>query len=202
MDHDTVKFKSVCEMKNVLFLFFAIWLSGLAACKGDDASGGALKDGELDLKKIETVLQKYDTVALPVEVLKSGLPEKMLGMERMDFSGQSSQFMGLSIATAEASYTSEDSKLNINLIDTGGAGEALSRLASWADTKIDKQTEDGYERTVMIDGQKGFERYSKSSRSGELLVLAGDRLIISLTGSGIGPDDLRKGLSRIKLKPE
>ncbi len=176
----------------------------IVACKSDDAaSGGALADGELDLKKIETALARYeatDSSMIASDVLRGSLPDVLLGMTRIDLQGQQSEFFGFGISTAEATYTEGDRKLNVNLIDTGGAGNVLSGLAGWADMKVNKESADGYERSVLIDGQKAYERYSKADQSGELLVLAGDRLIISLTGKGIGPDDLQKGLRKIRLK--
>ncbi len=175
----------------------------VVACKPDDAaSGGALADGDLDLKKIETALARHeaaDSSVISSDVLRGSLPDALLGMARTDLQGQQSQFFGLGISTAEAAYGEGDRKLAINLIDTGGAGNVLASLAGWADMKVNKESEDGYERSVVIDGQKAYERYSKADQSGELLVLAGDRLIISLSGKGIGPDDLQKCLRKIRL---
>jgi len=196
----TFTHQGIKSMKNILLLLVLMISAGFQACQGDDVNGGAFRDGQPDLKRIETVLQRYDTTAVPVDVLKSGLPDKLLGMPRSDFKGQTSKFFGLAIATAEAAYKSDDRSVTVNLIDTGGAGAALSQLASWTEIEVDKQSDDGYERTILIDGQKGFERYSQSGKTGELIVLAGNRLIISFTGQGIGPDDLRKALGRIQLK--
>ena len=175
----------------------------LVACKPDDAaSGGALADGELDLKKIESALARHeaaDSSVISADVLRAAMPDALLGMPRTDLQGQQSEFFGFGMSTAEAAYQESDRKLNISLIDTGGAGSILSSLAGWADMKVDKESEDGYERSVMIDGQKAYERYSKADQSGELLVLAGDRLILSLSGQGIGPNDLQKALRKIRL---
>lgn len=176
----------------------------IVACKPDDsASGGALADGELDLKKIETALARHeaaDSNVISADILRGAMPDAVLGMPRTSLQGQQSEFFGFGMSTAEAAYGEGDRTVRINMIDTGGAGSILSSLAGWADVKVNKESDDGYERSIVIDGQKAYERYSKADKSGELLVLAGDRLIISLSGKGIGPDDLQKGLRKVRLK--
>lgn len=183
-------------------LGFALALTALAACR-ENAAGGALADGELNLRELETSLSNYekgDSSLIPFERLRNSLPDKILGMPRTHQEGQTTKILGVGLSSAQATYADDDRTIEISMTDTGGFGKSMLSLADWTEFEVNKESDDGYERSIVIDGQKGFERYSKSSRSGELAVMAGNRLVITLKGTGVGPDDLRQALRRIRLQ--
>jgi hypothetical protein len=174
------------------------------ACKQDPASAAAQAKQEQDeaLKALEKSLEGLKEGSQEVvdfRILKEALPEKLSGMNRTSHTGQKSGIAGLSISSAEAVYEDGDSKITITLLDTGGLGVALGAMAAWSKLEIDQETDEGYERTTMIDGKKAIEKYNRKTREGEISVIASDRFIVSVKGSQISEQDLRNAISKIKV---
>ncbi|MCF2445516.1 hypothetical protein L0657_16250 [Dyadobacter sp. CY345] len=134
--------------------------------------------------------------------LKELLPEKVLGLERKESSGEKNGAMGFTISRAEATYAgNSDESVHIEIFDTGGvAGVGTMALAAWTMADIDKETDKGYEKTTKIEGYKGYEKYNNESKSGELNVLVGDRFVVNVNGDNVSMEQLKSILSDLDLE--
>ncbi|WP_254562772.1 hypothetical protein [Dyadobacter diqingensis] len=133
--------------------------------------------------------------------LKELLPEKAAGLSRKEASGEKNGAMGFTISRAEARYSDEsNTSVHVEIFDTGGvAGVATMALAAWTMADIDKETENGYEKTTKIEGYKGFEKYNNESKSGEINVLVADRFVVNVNGDNLTMDQLKSILADIDL---
>lgn len=132
--------------------------------------------------------------------LKDLLPAKMLGLERTDFSGEKAGMFGFNIAKAEADYREDDKTIEVAIVDVAGVSAAMMGMASWATIEVDRESNDGYERTTTIDGNKAFEKYNTYTKAGELNVIVKERFIVSIKGKNVDEDELRKVLDKINVK--
>lgn len=148
----------------------------------------ALNESFNDGEKVET---------MNFRDIKATLPSRLLGMDRTEFSGEKNGAFGFSVAQAEATYEEDDERIEVAIVDGGNMGIAKMGVAAWASVEIDKESDEGYERTVKIDGHKAFEKYEERRGVAELVWLYKDRYIISLKGKGVDGDDLRRALKRI-----
>lgn len=132
--------------------------------------------------------------------LAAQLPPTVKGSAQVAHSGEKSGAMGIKVSTAQATYDGPDGRVELVITDMGGMS-GLMRGASmaWATVEVDKETSDGFERTLEIEGFKAFEKYSRSSRSGEVNVLVGDRFVVSANGSGVADDTLRAAVEAVDL---
>lgn len=188
-----------------LWMIMAFAIHFLAACKPDtdtdtpntrEKQDHAIQELNQSFEKLKT----ENTSIVDFRVLKEALPEKVLGMPRAGHSGQKSGFGDLMISMAEATYEDGDKKIEIKLMDTGGLGAALAGLAGWSQIEMDKEDEQGYERTTMIADKKAFEKYNRVTKEGEIAMINADRFIVSINGHNISEDDLRKAISQIRIK--
>lgn len=132
--------------------------------------------------------------------LKKLLPEKVMGLEQTDQSGETTGAMGFNISQAEAEYTGEDGKrIKIALIDTGGLAMAALSMAAWANLTVDKEDSNGYERTSKIDGYKAYEKYDSRNQDGEISVFVKDRFIVKVDGRKVEMDDIKEALKALDL---
>ena len=113
--------------------------------------------------------------------LQELLPEKLNGYERVSKGGETAGAMGMNISTAKAKYEKGDQKFEVNIVDTGGFGMAMMSMAAWSQITVDREDENGYERTTTIDGNKCYEQYKKNGDS-QIAMIIDDRFII--TGNG------------------
>lgn len=155
-----------------------------ALSKAAEAISGAINDGE----KIET---------MNFRDIKAIIPKRLLGMDRVRFSGEKNGAMGITISQANAKFRNDEQWLKVDIVDGATSGIAKIGGMAWSTIEIDKESDDGYERTTTIDDYKVFESFSKSSGKSELKWFYKDRYIISLEGKGLDGDDLRKALRRI-----
>ncbi|MCE7061834.1 hypothetical protein [Dyadobacter sp. CY343] len=133
--------------------------------------------------------------------LKELMPEELIGLKRIEATGEKSGAMGFTVSTAQARYKGDkDESIVIEIVDTGGiAGVSTMALATWSMAEIDKETADGYEKTTQLDGYKAFEKYNSTIKAGEINVLVADRYVVNVEGNNISVEQLKEALKDINL---
>lgn len=133
------------------------------------------------------------------EELKAMIPENLYGLKRTEINIGSMSVMALQ--SAEATYKSDQKKININIID--GAGEAgggfISVLMMTLNADMEKTTENGFEKTQEINGTKAFvsERKSGDNIDSEIKLIQKGRYMIDASGDGLTVEELAKAISEI-----
>jgi hypothetical protein len=152
------------------------------------AVGGAANAG----KKVETVDYKE---------LKALLPESLPGMKRTDATGEKSSAMGMQVSNAEGRYSADNGgSMRVKITDIGSmTGLAGMAMYAWATVSVDRESDTGYEKTSTISGYKSHEKYDKSSKSGEVSVLVGDRFVVEVDGSDVDMDAIKNALGKVDL---
>ncbi|MEZ4933563.1 MAG: hypothetical protein R2788_15755 [Saprospiraceae bacterium] len=132
--------------------------------------------------------------------LQKMTPEKLAGMERTSKSGQTAGAIGMNISTAEAKYKDGDGTVyEIKIVDTGGLGMGVMSMAAWSMTTIDKEDDNGYERTATMDGYKSYEKYRKSSDRCEVSIFAHERFVITGECRKCEMDQLKKVIKNMNI---
>jgi hypothetical protein len=131
--------------------------------------------------------------------LKEMLPDKAAGLPNTDKSGETTGVMGIKISTAEAEYKEGDKRIEMTIIDTGGLGMAMMGVAQWSTVTVDKESDDGYERTTTIEGHKAFESWNNKSQSGEVAVIVNKRFVVQADGRNVDMNDLKKALKSVNF---
>jgi hypothetical protein len=133
--------------------------------------------------------------------MKALLPEELAGCKRTSATGERTGAMGFNIAQAEGKYASAGGgHLRVKLLDIGSSvGPLAMATMGWGLVEIDRETETGYEKTTKIDGRKGYEKYDKGNKSGEVKVLVGSRFLVEITGNDLGMDDMKGALGKLDL---
>ncbi len=179
-----------CDSKSTSESDFSSSVTSNSEMDNDDSesSGSNTNNEPANLQDAMTQAQKamkdagLGQNAKPVNFreLQKMTPEKLAGMERTSKSGETAGAMGMTFSTAEAKYTDNDGTVyEIKIIDTGGLGMMVTSMAAWSMATIDKEDENGYERTAKLDGYKSYEKYRNSSEKCELSVFAHERFVIT-----------------------
>jgi hypothetical protein len=156
------------------------------------AMGAAMSGAANAGKKVETV---------PYQELKALLPESLPGMKRSNATGEKSSAMGMQISNAEGRYRSDDgNSATIKITDIGSmAGLAGMTAYAWARVDVDRESDNGYEKTTMFNGYKAREKYDNQNKSGEISVLVGDRFVVEVDGRGVDMDAIKSNLGKVDL---
>jgi len=216
--------KTLTKLTFLLVLFF-----GISACSSNASSDSTteeeettnedndddvslkINDEEVSISGIKNALKDIenslssDEDGEPVEVvnfreLKKMLPEKLIGMERTSHTGEKSGGLGFKFSVARARYEDDDKRLKVEITDTGGMGIAKLGMAAFAAIEIDKETDDGYERTYQEDDISYFEEYDGRRKSGSLKAFVAERFLVSIEGDELDMDDFKSAIKKLGIK--
>ncbi len=166
----------------------------------NDDLAGALNKVQDALKEVEKNLKNGEEVE-PANFrdLKEILPKRMLGMERYSHTGEKSGVTGFRISQATAKYKDGDRRLEINIVDSGGMALAALGAEAWTMLDVDRETDDGYERTTTIDGYKAYEKYDSRRGEAEVSIFYKDRFLVSIKGDQLKKGDAERVLDKLDL---
>ncbi|GAB3917601.1 transposase [Larkinella terrae] len=171
---------------------------------GDDGTSISATESVKALKKMaeqaEDMSKNGPVETVDFRKLKEMLPADADGLARKEATGEKNGMAGFNISTAKGDYRNEDGSqsIEIDIVDAGGTG-ALMGLAAWSIIEVDKETENGYEKTTKFGDYKSYEKYDNGNKSGEIAVLIKNRFIVTAKGNGVEMDKIKATLEKIDL---
>ena len=191
--------------KQLLFLFTIIFL--LAACnnaakkedstttektESDKASDASDKSSSSGISALDDGTKRMEELKklspISNETLKSFLPSEVMGMKRTSFNVSSA--MGYAVGTAE--YKKDDTtNYTVAIYDCAGeAGSGFYAMSYLSRMNMEREDDNGYEKTVSYKGTNALEAYDKHNHEHRLHFLASERFWVSVEGN--------EGLDRLK----
>ena len=148
----------------------------------------------------EEMSKKGPVETIDFRKLKEMLPADADGLPRKEATGEKNGAAGYTISTAEGKYGNEDGSetIDLTIVDAGG-GPVMMGLAAWSMIDVDKETENGYEKTSKMGDNKSYEKYDNKDKNGEVAVLVNKRFIITAEGRGVSMDKIKSALEDIDL---
>ncbi|HEB62347.1 MAG TPA: hypothetical protein ENI82_04260 [Bacteroidetes bacterium] len=132
--------------------------------------------------------------------LKKLMPDEIAGIEQSSNTGETSGAFGFKVSTAKAKYEDGDQWVEIEIVDGAGIGFAMLGMAAWTATEIDRETDDGYEKTTTFEGYKAYEKWNEKRQKAELAFLVNDRYIISVNARNVPMKKLKRDIGRMKFR--
>lgn len=164
---------------------------------GIEAAVESLKD-EIE-KAVQESGEGTDVEVVNFRTLKALLPEKLMGLERTDFEGEKSGGFGITVSKASATYEDDEASFDVEIIDTGGFGFAKIGLAAYTNIEIDRESNDGFERTYDEGGIKFHEKYESDMKTGFIKAFVDERFLVNIEGDGVSEQQLRGSIKQIPL---
>jgi hypothetical protein len=93
--------------------------------------------------------------------------------------------MPVSFSQTTVEYTKDDAAIELKIVDTGQNQLLLTPYAMFLTAGYERETEDGYEKSVSVAGQPGWERWNSQGKNGELNAVVGKRFLVTLEGREI-----------------
>ncbi len=133
--------------------------------------------------------------------LKALLPDDLPGMKRSSAEGEKAGAVGFVASYSEGRYESDDgSSIRVKITDMGAVtGVAALAAVAWATMEVDRETASGYEKTTTYKGYRGYEKYDRDSKYGELNLLVASRFIVETEGRGVDMDALKAAVDKLDL---
>ncbi|MFN8058717.1 MAG: hypothetical protein U0Q12_06080 [Vicinamibacterales bacterium] len=93
----------------------------------------------------------------------------------------------VSYSEAKVTYRKGDSEIDASIIDSGFNRMLMAPYAMFLTAGFEKETEDGYEKSLKVEGFPAWEKWDKDGGQGELNALVGERFLVRFEGSKL-PD--------------
>ena len=158
---------------------------------------------EKGMKEFEKVMKGDSKVeVVNFRKLKELLPEELDEMGRTSSSGEKTNSFGIKVSQAEGKYNSEDNQqsIHIQIMDLGSMkGLAGMTAFAWSWAEIDKETDNGYERTFEYRGHKAYEKYNTENKDGEVQVMVAKRFMVEVKGNNVTMEAIHSALDKIDL---
>jgi PBP1b-binding outer membrane lipoprotein LpoB len=198
-------------MKRIVYV--AVIAILFTACKGKNKitttttdENGNKTTTQVDVKSMQEtandMTKKIDELKkltpLNMDQLKALVPEELNGIKRTNFSANST--MGFS--TVEGEYPKDDTtNLKISVFDCAGeAGSGIYSLNYFTKMNYQQESNNGYTKTIDFMGGKAVEEVRKDQNECSLTYVGNDRLLITITGRNMTPDDLKKAAQQLNIK--
>jgi hypothetical protein len=91
----------------------------------------------------------------------------------------------IAFSQVETTYTKGDAEIEMKVVDTGYAQMLIAPWSMFLASGYSRETGDGYEKSITVAGNPGFEKWDKSSQRGELNIFAGKRFMVTIEGSDL-----------------
>jgi hypothetical protein len=119
--------------------------------------------------------------------LQAALPE-VAGWERAQPTGER-MTSPVPFSQTEASYSSGGAEVEVKIVDSAFSQLLIAPWSMFLTTGYEKQTSSGYEKSVNVNGNPGFERWNSHSKDGELNLVVAKRFLVTVEGNNI--DDMK-----------
>jgi hypothetical protein len=114
--------------------------------------------------------------------------------------GETANAMGFAVSSAEQGFSREGGSLHVKITD-GAFNAPLYTVITMA-AQFARESTEGYEKGVTIDGNPGVEKWRKDGGDASLNVVVGKRYLVEVDGSGVTPEIVRQvwgSIDRTKL---
>ena len=91
------------------------------------------------------------------------------------------------VAFSEASvtYRQGDASIDAKIVDSGFNQILMAPFTMFLSAGYEKETEDGYEKSVKVGEHPGWEKWNSQGKDGELNAVVAERFLLTLEGNGI-----------------
>jgi hypothetical protein len=136
--------------------------------------------------------------AVDFRKLKELMPAELNGAKRTDCSGEKNKIGEMSMSHVTAKFKNGDAddapRIEVQVIDYSNV-----QMAQGMTIEIDKESDNGFEKTVKVAGNPGFETWKKDAKHGEVNLLVGKRYIVSVQTDNVPAEQVIKIVEALPL---
>ena len=124
-------------------------------------------------------------------------------MKRTECSGEKTKAGEMSFSHVTAQFKKGDGDdaphAEVQVMDYSSAEMAQGFSAAWTAIEIDKESDDGFEKTIKVAGNPGFETWKKDGKHGEVQLLVGKRFIVTVQTYNLPAEQVIKVVEALPL---
>ena len=142
--------------------------------KAMEGVAGAMSGTTPDGKPVEPVR---------FQELQAALPD-VSGWQRGEPTGER-MTSPVPFSQTEANYTMGDANVTVKVVDSAFSQMLIAPWSMFLTAGYERESSDGYEKSVVVGGNPGFERYNTAGKDGELNIVLAKRFLVTIEGDNI-----------------
>ena len=91
----------------------------------------------------------------------------------------------VAFSEANVTYRQGDASIDAKIVDSGFNQILMAPFTMFLSAGYEKETEDGYEKSVKVGEHPGWEKWNSQGKDGELNAVVAKRFLLTLEGNGI-----------------
>lgn len=143
------------------------------------------------------------TEAVDFRKLKELMPAELNGLKRSDCKGEKNKIGEMSISQVTATFKKDDNdgspRVEVQVMDYSSMEMAKGLAAAWTAVEIDKESDDGFEKTVKVKDNPGFLTWQKDGKHGQVQLLVGKRYIVTVQTDNVPSEQVIKVAEALPL---
>jgi flagellar biosynthesis/type III secretory pathway protein FliH len=88
----------------------------------------------------------------------------------------------VAFSQTEVNYVNGDQRVEVKIVDSGFHQILLAPWTMFLAAGYEKETEEGYEKSIKLGQHPGFEKWNSEDKRGELNLVVGQRFLVSVEG--------------------
>jgi hypothetical protein len=91
----------------------------------------------------------------------------------------------IAYSETEADYEMGESQINVKIVDSAFNQMLIAPWSMFLTAGYEKESSDGYEKSVNLGGHPGFEKWNSRGKDGELNLIVAKRFLVTIDGNNI-----------------
>jgi len=91
----------------------------------------------------------------------------------------------VAFSQTEARYKNGDQAIDVKIVDSAFNQMLVAPWAMFLTAGYEKETDNGYEKSTVVGGHPGFEKWNESRKDGELNIVVAKRFLVSVEGNRV-----------------
>jgi len=91
----------------------------------------------------------------------------------------------VAFSQTEATYSNGNQRVDVKIVDSGFHQILLAPWTMFLARGYERETDSGYEKSVELNGNPGFEKWDSDDKSGELNLVVAKRFLVTVEGDRI-----------------
>jgi hypothetical protein len=91
----------------------------------------------------------------------------------------------VAFSQTEVTYTQGEANVDVKIVDTAFSQLMFAGWTAFLVQGYERETQDGYQKSVTVGGHPGWEEWNSSSKNGELNLVVAKRFMVTVAGNNI-----------------
>ncbi len=123
-------------------------------------------------------------------IVRNILPQSLMALNRVSLTGRKMKQNKATVVITEANFKTNGKMIYVSITDVGNDSTSISSLAPWSAMQFQNIRNDGYEKSIILDGNKIDEQYNSGSHTANLSVIYNGRILVELIGTNCSLEEL------------